>query len=266
MYQFAPIDSLDLTLGVRNDNYEDYGSKTTGRVTGAWNIPNSATTLRSSFGTGFKAPTIYQIGYSYGPTVPLDSLKPETSTGWDLGVEQQFETASMYVQATYFYDEVEDAITFVEAFGPAPDFEYSARYENVDEVRRKGVELVFGGDIVRDLSFRLTGAYVDARNQTTEERLSRVPRLTGVLNFTWAATQGSSVFMDLVAQSDQDDSPYSDVITPGFGVVNLGGSWQAGKNWSVFGRVENLLDKEYQEVSSYGTPDRSYSVGFRAGI
>ena len=266
MYKFAPVDAVDLTLGVRNDHYEDFGSETTGRITGAWNVADSGTTLRSSLGTGFKAPTIYQIGYSYGPISPLEDLRPETSTGWDIGVEQQFEFAGMYAQVTYFYDETKDAITFVEAFTPAPDFEYYARYENIDKVRRKGVELVIGGEITTSISYRLTGAYVDALNETTGEALSRIPRYTGAVNLTWAPLSGSSIYVDLITQSDQDDSPYSDLTAPGYGVVNVGGEWQADKNWSLFARVENLLDKEYQEVLLYGTPDRSYFAGFRVGI
>jgi vitamin B12 transporter len=262
LYQFAPVDSVDLTLGLRNDNYEDFGSETTGRVTGAWNLVNSGTTLRSSLGSGFKAPTIFQLGYSFGPVSPLENLKPETSVGWDAGIEQQFDWAAVYVQVTYFSDTTKDAITFVETFVP----EYNARYENVDEVRRKGVELVFGGEITSDLSYRLTGTYVDARNETTNERLSRVPRLAGAFNVTWAPLGGSSIYAELVAQGDQDNSTFDDLTVAGFGVLNLGGEWQAGKNWSLFGRVENLLDKEYQEVLFYGTPDRSYYAGFRVSM
>jgi len=262
MYQFAPVDSVDVTLGIRNDKYDGFDSETTGRGTVAWNIPNSGTTLRSSLGTGFKAPTLYQQNYFFGPTEPLDDLQPETSTGGDIGIEQQFDIGGMYVQATWFYDKVRDAITFVESFVP----DYNSRYENIDKVRRKGVELVWGGDIAAGFSYRLTGTYVDARNKTTNEKLSRVPDLTGAFNVTWTGESGSSVFADLIAQSDQDDSPFSDARTPGFGVLNVGGAWQVDATWSLYGRIENLLDKEYQEVLGYGTPDRSYFAGVRVRL
>ncbi len=262
MYQFAPVDSVDLTLGLRNDNYDGFDSETTGRVTGAWNIPDSGTTLRSSVGSGFKAPTLYQQNYFFGPVQPLDNLQPETSVGGDIGIEQQFDIAGIYMQATYFYDKVDDAITFVESFVPA----YNARYENIDEVRRKGVELVWGGDILAGLTYRFTGAYVDARNETTNEKLSRVPDRTGAFNLTWTAQGGSNVFADLIAQSDQDDSQYSDATTPGFGVLNVGAAWQVNETWNLYTRIDNLLDKEYQEVLGYGTPDRSYFAGVRVSL
>jgi vitamin B12 transporter len=41
-------------------------------------------------------------------------------------------------------------------------------------------------------------------------------------------------------------------------------SYQVNENFEIYGRVDNLFNKEYQQVFGYGTPDRSFFGGIRA--
>ena len=45
-------------------------------------------------------------------------------------------------------------------------------------------------------------------------------------------------------------------------IVGLAGSWQARSNLRLFGRVENLLDKDYEDPNGFGQP----GIGFFAGL
>jgi vitamin B12 transporter len=49
----------------------------------------------------------------------------------------------------------------------------------------------------------------------------------------------------------------------GYTLVNLAASYDLTKNFQIFGRVENLLDKEYEEVKGYGTPGISFFGGIK---
>jgi vitamin B12 transporter len=45
-------------------------------------------------------------------------------------------------------------------------------------------------------------------------------------------------------------------------LVNLAGSYDLTKNLQVFGRVDNLFDRQYEEVAGYGTP----GIGAYGGV
>jgi outer membrane cobalamin receptor len=49
-------------------------------------------------------------------------------------------------------------------------------------------------------------------------------------------------------------------------LVNLAGSRRLSSSLEVFGRVQNLLDEEYEEAGGYGTPGRSAYLGIRADL
>ena len=45
--------------------------------------------------------------------------------------------------------------------------------------------------------------------------------------------------------------------------VDMVGAYALSDNVELFGRIENLLDHDYQQVLGYGTPGLSGSLGLR---
>ena len=45
--------------------------------------------------------------------------------------------------------------------------------------------------------------------------------------------------------------------------VNVTAYYDIMKNIEVFSRIENLTDAEYEDVLGFGTPGRSFYLGFR---
>jgi vitamin B12 transporter len=45
-------------------------------------------------------------------------------------------------------------------------------------------------------------------------------------------------------------------------LVNLAGSYDVTKNLQLFGRIDNLFDREYEEVAGYGAP----GIGAYGGV
>jgi vitamin B12 transporter len=86
------FNSLFIASNVRFDDYSSFGGHFTFRVTPAYTIPVTETKLMGSVGTGFKAPTLSEL-YQNFPAfdfVANPNLKPEESTGFDVGFEQPF--------------------------------------------------------------------------------------------------------------------------------------------------------------------------------
>ena len=57
-------------------------------------------------------------------------------------------------------------------------------------------------------------------------------------------------------------APNEIVELDGYALVNLAGSYRLSDNVTLFGRVENLLDEDYEEVFDFNTP----GIGAFAGI
>jgi vitamin B12 transporter len=78
-------DRLFGTAGIRQDEYNVFGSATTYRTTAGYLHKETGTKLRGSYGTGFRAPTINQLFF---PDFGNPNLKPEKSRSLDVALDQ----------------------------------------------------------------------------------------------------------------------------------------------------------------------------------
>ena len=65
----------------------------------------------------------------------------------------------------------------------------------------------------------------------------------------------TSLNLDAVWVGERKD--WGDVDLASYSLINMTGSYRIGENLELMGRVENLLDEEYEEAAGYGTPGRS---------
>jgi vitamin B12 transporter len=86
-WQARLAERLDLSVGLRHDEAEDFDGFTSWRVGAVYALPELASRLRVAAGTAFRAPTLYQ---RFGRSATFrgnPNLKAEDSLGWEIGVE-----------------------------------------------------------------------------------------------------------------------------------------------------------------------------------
>ncbi|MBT5876165.1 MAG: TonB-dependent receptor, partial [Candidatus Latescibacteria bacterium] len=106
--QFQYQNMVFLTAGARLDDHSIYGNQGTYRVAPAVFVAKTGTRLKGSYGTGFKAPSLFQLYSSFGnPT-----LQPGESKGWDAGIEQYGWHERVGFGATYFRNDFTNLIDF----------------------------------------------------------------------------------------------------------------------------------------------------------
>lgn len=254
---FTGLKGLVLTSGVRYDDHETFGNKTSFRATASYEIEGTGTRLIANWGEGFKAPTIFQLNFVIDeiPTI----LRPERAKGYEIGAEQTLANGRAILNATYFNSDIVDAIEFV-ATNPFP---FRGRYENIDRVKSQGIELSGQFEVHDTLDIGANYTYTDAKDSSNSTRLAREPehRITGSIQWrpiekvaaTLIATHNSSEEQDFGAVKTLD----------GWTRVDIRASYQIMDDLIVYGRVDNLFNKEYQHTPGYGTPDRSYFAGLR---
>ncbi len=95
----SATENLKATAGVRLDLPERFDSELSPKL-GLLYHASKKTNLRLNFGRAFKLPSIHALG---DPLIGDRNLRPESSLGGDLGIEQIFETGQV-LRITYFYN------------------------------------------------------------------------------------------------------------------------------------------------------------------
>ena len=248
-----------VTAGARYDDNEDFGTYTTYRVSGAYLIPLNAgeLKLKGTYGTGFRAPSLYEIAYNDGafafPPASDTQLQEEQSEGYDLGLVWATD-AGLYLEATYFDQEVSDEIYF-DLVG------FSGYLQGSGETDSTGVELVALVPLGESLALTGNYTYNDTDDTTGDARIRRPEHLFN-LGLDWRPQAGRVVLgihlRGAYEAQDIDGSSLDD-----YEVVNVNASYNFPGGLSLYGRVENLFDEDYQEVPNYNTSGAAAYAGVR---
>ncbi|NTV94223.1 MAG: TonB-dependent receptor [Thiobacillus sp.] len=241
---------LDLSLGTRWDDHDDFGLHNTYRVTANYRI-DDALRLHAAYGTGFKAPSLQELyDTSYGGN---PDLRPEETVSGELGLE--YRTRKHHAGITVFDQDTDNLIRYV---GPYP----SGVNQNIDQASSRGVE-VNAGTVLGDWQLDANLAWVDAdetRAGVTRSRL-RVPEWSGSLLASYYMASGR-LWAQALYRGDRRDTNFvtGDVTLKGYWLFNAGASFELATNLTLTARIDNLADKRYEEVYSYGAPGRTGMV------
>ena len=251
LYEFKPFQSLTISAGVRLDDHSRFGTETTGRAAIAWS-PSPYVTLRGSWGEGIKAPTIFQLTQTFGALPPNGDLEPETSEAFDVGVDLTSPNERGRLSVTYFDLDTENLIIF------APNF----RYENLDATTSKGIETTFSYALTDSIGIEVTHAFIDAEDAVTGEPQIRTPRHSGDIALTYNGAGPFSGSAVLRYNGDETEDPFGNDVDSWIR-VDLAAAYAFSDTLELYGRIENLLDEEYQQISGFGTPGISAYGGVR---
>ena len=269
-YRGEFFDQLYLNGGLRKDWNDSFKDATTWTVSAAWQIPDADTRLHASVGTAVTNPTFYeQFGYFPGTFIGNAGLKPEESLGWDIGVEKSFFDGGLVVDVTYFNQDLKNEIATVYD----ADFRSTAVNRNGKSLRQ-GVEVAATVDFFNGLTATASYTYTDATEQAEaggpREREVRRPRHSGSLGAAYVFYDDRArVFAEAVFNGRMDDAVFATLLPPrvtlpGYTVVNVGGSFKLNDTAEIFGRIDNLFDRDYQEVYGFNTPGLTAFAGLKA--
>jgi vitamin B12 transporter len=251
---WSPVEPLALNAALRFDQHSEFGSYPTGRLTAAWNLP-SDTILRASLGTGFRAPSNFELFDAFNGN---PDLQPETSRSADLGVTQGIGNRGQ-VSATLFWLEIDDLIEFVPNNIP-PGF---GRFEQSDgTAESKGVELAAAWALTERLTLTGGYTYTDAKQASGAPR-DRVPRHDLTLRLDGAVTDridlglGAQYIADYVDNTGAPSSAFNE----DFFLVNARLAYAITDAAALYVRAENLLDAQYQTARGFTASGQAFFFG-----
>lgn len=264
-YRLAVLQRIFLNASVRHDFQANFADQTTWRFGAAYLLRRTGTRFHASVATGFKNPTFTEQ-YGFFPTtfVGNPDLKPETSLGWDIGVEQRFFGGRVVVDATFFQTWLEDEIN---GFASLPGGLTTA--ENFEGTsRRHGIELSLTARLFDRLSVKGSYTFLIAQQPPGTEEIRR-PRHSGAINFTYTfLRKRATINAGLVFNAGSSDLnfgpfPAQTVRLGGYVLANISASFKISENLEIYGRVENAFNQRYEEVYSYKSPRIGVFGGFK---
>ncbi len=252
--------SFFASIGIRHDNNQKFGGTTTYRIAPAYFISSTSTKLKMSYGTGFKAPSLF---YLFDPQYGNPNLKPEESKGWDLGVEQYTANNSIMIGITYFN------LKFENMFG------YDSNYREINIARASSHGVEFTASLRNNRNLSLDASYtftktMDDYNDGTDDfnkPLLRRPENQFSINANYRFNSRMDLNMQIQYVGKRDDKDFSDfmdikrVTLPDYTIVNFAASYKLLDYLMLNARLENIFDKQYEEVLYYGTLGRSFYAG-----
>ena len=281
-YQFRPYENIYATIGGRNDRHTLSGDEQSYRITGAYDLGNNSK-IRSSYGTGFLFPAIYESGEYAWTNQNGESIHAEKTTSFDIGYETYINFLDLNFNITYFDILVED---------PIMGSNTTDGQDNVPgaENKSKGIELSTNWTDKKKLNigfnYTLTKSYsgmdcdkpekdkwgytscLDTGHGWLESAMVRVPihALSSKINYQFNKDLDGSLMLTYKGRTrDYGGTDYSfkDQILEDYFLVDLKSSYKLFEGYNLDFSVKNLFDKNYENSLDYSGTPRTMNVGLK---
>jgi len=282
-YQKRFTENVYATFGGRQEEHSVVGKERAYRATMAHLSDDKTLKIKSSYGTGFRFPSLYEMYYVYGHHPKTrDSMKAETSKGFDLGFEKAIPDLNLNIDLTYFKTKYFDAL---EGWSSNTAYAKWGGTTNVNsDTKAQGFELISDwktNDILDfSLNYTYTSTYDGAEHENPDlladyvnSQMVRVPRhfLNLTTNYKWPETNlGLSLQTKISSKArdyGNDNTPsfdaFKDVQLDGYMVNDLSLNYSLFGMYDVYINVNNILNKEYETALDYASMERSYNFGLK---
>jgi len=267
--RYQPFSRLTLSAGARAEANDSFGTRVVPRAGVAYALRLGhdfwgATRLRFSYGQGIKEPSLLE-SFSTDPFFRGNpNLRPERSRTFNAGIEQRLASDRLRVSADYFDNRFRDMISFG-----------AGMFFNTDLARARGVNVVVGARPLHWLGASGNYSYDDNRvlrapnafdlASIPGNRLLRRPVHSGNLVLNAAFHRMNWNLAGYFTGRRTDSSFLAPTVTrnPGYTRFDLAGSYNLRRGVTVFGRAENLFDKQYQDALGFPALGREYRFGMK---
>lgn len=277
--RWQPVSRLTLSAGARAEANTNFGTRVVPRAGAVFALRYSQgfwgdTRARISYGQGIEEPTVFE-SFSTDPCNPGNpSLRPERSRTLNIGVDQFFSATRFRISATFFDSRFRDLINQLSEQANSSCFTgFVMDFFNTDLSRARGVNWSGEAHLNHWLSLKANYAFDDSRVLKTVpnapaieqpgNHLLRRPVNSGNL---WLNANYRRLNFNIAGyfsgrRTDSDFLGLGITRNPGYARFDLATSYNFPRGFSFYGRVANLLDKQYQEAIGYPALGRDFRLG-----
>jgi len=271
-FQSRVTKNIYATLGSRFDEHSLSGNEDSHRATLAYLFDDKSTKFKSSYGTGFRFPSLYETYYVDGIH---KSIYAENSESFDFGIEKSFLNLGLSIDVSYFNVKYHDTLEGWKGAGAW------ATYNFPGVVKSQGLELMSKWKKSDTLNFGLNYTYTstydgaeqddpDKNENYTNTQMVRVPR--NIINLATNMKIPGYKNLDLTLNTKWSDEArdygngnrtWRDESLDDYLVNDLSIKYNLWDTYNLFFDINNILDEKYETVRDYSQMGRSFNFGIR---
>lgn len=249
--QISVNDKDTFTLGLRHNDNSQYGQHWLPKIA-YLHQANKDTSYFANWGKVFKAPSFDDLygDDGYGNT-GNPNLKAETGWTAELGVKSKLSKATE-ATLSLFKRDLTNAIKWL----PDSTYTYYHPY-NINELTSTGIDASLTSKLSAVTTMDFGYTYIDTYKQ--DNSLYGEPRHTLHLGFNIHQGKLSQSLLSVFTDSSNVD----DQKIPSYFVINTNTIYQLDNKTSLFLKVNNLFDRQYQTTKGYPANSRSFLFGVK---
>ena len=253
--QWNPVEPLTVITGVRKFRESAFGSDHVWDASASYFFDPIGLKLRGGFGQGFRAPTLNELFF---PNFGNPLLGPEKSETFEAGWEQTLLKDILSWAATFHRTNYEDLIQTVKinstTFAPL----------NVGKARVDGIETEMEWHPLKAWTMKGSYTVTSAHDNATGDELLRIPNNTAGLGLKYAAGRWETRLDGLMVSSREESTgTNSRNKVEGYFKLDFYLRYRF-KDWlKGYVRIENLLNRNYQEILGFPAEGTTWTIGVR---
>ena len=282
-YQKRLTPNLYVTAGGRQEDHSVAGQENAYRTSVAHLSDDKTLKLKGSYGTAFRFPSLYEMYFVYGSHQKVrDTIKAETSKGFDIGFEKALPDLNLDFDVTYFKTKYFDALEGWS--GNTAYAQWGNTTNSTSTTRAEGIEFISKWKTNDNLNFGLnytyTSTYDGAENDNPDRltdndhsQMVRVPQhfLNLITSYKIPETNLGLTLRTKVSSRASDygneNRPYHDVFKNihlgGYAVHDLSLNYDLFGQYDVYADLNNILDQRYETALDYSSQERSVNFGIK---
>ncbi|HIU63646.1 MAG TPA: TonB-dependent receptor [Candidatus Avacidaminococcus intestinavium] len=252
-------DKLFIIPSLRYDHHNSFGSNITPKLGATYSF-NENTRLKTSYGKGYRAPTIYELyadmHRKMGPMEVIihgnPDLKPEKSNSWEISLEG--ERGDNWGKITYFNNDIKNLIDAMQV-GPGP---IEQKYFNIAKAQINGVETEIGHKLNKNFTVKATYNWLDAVNETDDRRLTNRAKHRGTVQLKYSDNTELPFTITLwnewnvdyyYSRGSGNNLTYHNAT---FNTTNFVVNKEWNKKLNTYFGIDNLFDKKIDDLNYAG--------------
>ena len=248
-------ETLTLNTGARLDLTQQTQPRISPRVSARYQLLPFLN-LRGTYGQGFKLPGLASLE---DPLIGNPALKPETSTGWDLGLEFHTPQKEFRTSITYFHNRFRGLVDLDPVLLTQGQFQLT----NLHSAITKGWELSFQLSPKAPISFQGNLTYLITRIIETGDELRNRPKWRGGLSMLVQLSPTISLSSRITILSSRLDFqiPTQTTRVEGYSKADATITYRPAPDWRWYVALENLTNATYEDFRGFPAPPLTFRLG-----
>ena len=272
--KIALTNQWNITPSVRVDHHSTFGTHTSPSLSVGFKQSES-TNYYVNYKTFFVAPNLYQLFGSdlYSGHVGNKNLKPQEGNTIEFGINHEF-SDTLTGTFNIFHTHAKNQIAFVSV--PSDSNPYAGKYSNMGKTDSTGFNISLNKQFNEHWSTSLGYSYLHinrAKDNLNINLDGQLPESTLDIGVNYQSDKLTASLYGRGVMNRYGNKRYPEMRNyANYWVWNLAANYQIRPEITVFGRLNNIFDQFYTDVTSYcdspygswySAPGRNFEIGLQ---